>query len=58
MYVVALTQNGQSGTNSTGSGMLLVVPIPTQPTAQNAFGNPVGQLDGVAVPDNDQILMH
>jgi hypothetical protein len=57
-YVVALTANGTSTTTGIGYGTLLVFPIPSQPTATAPFGDKVAQLDGVAVPDNDQILMH
>lgn len=47
-YVVALTPQ-PSSTN----GILLVIPIQA-----GGFGAPVGQLNGVAIPDNDQILIH
>ena len=45
-YVVAITGNGASAS-------LLVIPI-----GPNGLGAPVGQLDGIAPPSNDQILIH
>jgi len=47
-YVVAITEQG----NASG-GTLLTIPIQA-----GGFGAPVGQLNGVAVPSNDQILIH
>ena len=44
-YVVVMT--------GSGNGVLLTIPIQA-----NGFGAPVGQLNGVSVPNNDQILMH
>jgi len=56
LYVAALTNNGPTLTNAEGPGSLVLVPI--TPTAASPFGAPVGVLSGVAVPSNDQILMH
>ena len=49
-YVVALTPNA-----STNGGLGTLLTIPLLPTG---LGPPVGQLNGVAVPGNDQLLMH
>ena len=52
--VVCMSSTGYSGYYSTGT--LLVIPFDsTKPTG---FGTAVGQLDGIAVPSNDQLLIH
>jgi hypothetical protein len=48
-YVVVCAANGY---NYSG-GTLLVIPI-----SATGFGAPVGQLNGIAVPNNDQMVMH
>ncbi len=47
-HVVACSQ-----VPSSQNGTLLVIPF-----SRSGFQAPVGQLDGVAVPDNDQLVMH
>jgi hypothetical protein len=48
LYVIAMSQPV-----SAKSGTLLTIPI-----QGNGFAPPIGQLNGVAVPNNDQIMMH
>jgi hypothetical protein len=52
-YVVVCSTNYQSGSSS---GTLLVIPFDS--TTASGFGTIVGQLDGIAVPVNDQMLLH
>ena len=45
-YVAAMTQNG--------NGTLLIIPI----VPGQGFGMPVGELNGLEVPTNDQLIVH
>jgi len=52
-YAVVCYSDYYGGTNS---GTLLVIPIDT--TKTSGFGAVVGQLNGIAVPGNDQMVLH
>jgi hypothetical protein len=49
----AFTPDGSQGILVVGNGELLTIPF----TAAG-FSKPVGKLDDVAIPENDQILLH
>jgi hypothetical protein len=52
-YVVAMTPGPGTTGPDYSNGTILMIPI-----SGTTFGAPVGQLNGVAVPNNDQIMMH
>ena len=54
-YVVA-TDSGAVSYGGSSTGSLLVLPFDA--TNASGFGNPVGVLNGIAVPDNDQMVLH